>query len=386
MKFEGEPVKIGGSSKRFLSALLCLLFTLQYSSLASVASATANTGNTGLNLTVTPNGSISFNIDSRLPAQLTADDLYFSSDCVLLKVDNNYVRGRSIDELNVMLSGPANSKVSITYLEGDVVKTKLLVRYTLDKFVNNNQNLGKFFEKGRALETLLNGSYTVGAFQLREAKSLDEQGYDFLAAPYFVVATGASKFRFGSFYDDYVTAVPEALDFFAQTGMLKLFNKTKEKAVNIASSLPNGCRASDAIALAKASCVLADIGDTTDARAIDEKLYKISSHLPPQSRMRVLRSYAFLLEQFKNFKAAQTINDELLEACLHFSTEPDDFLLEMLKSVVSYSVRSSSAEIGIKAQSEVVRLTNKASAYKLKHAGEVTESLCALLELVPVER
>ena len=282
-------------ASQWVSAFLCLFIAASYPSYTYAEPADTSvkseeilrrTGNTGLILTKTQNDSINFSVDSTLLSSLpteSANALFFPSDCELLKVGNSYVRGRTIDELNAMLTGPVDSTIPFTYLAGDEIKSGSLTRYSADKFVDKNDSRSDYIEKLSSLEALFKATRSEENLWF-EGKHLHKAGADFAAEPYFISLSAQSAYRFNTFHDSYVSAIPDTLKFFWQTGKLRSFIQMRDAAVESARALTDECSDSDARALSEASSILASLGFSSNALAVGQKLYAISPHLPPQSR------------------------------------------------------------------------------------------------------
>ncbi len=301
------------------------------------------------------------------------NDLFFFPDSRLIKIGSVYARDKSIDELIKLLPGPLNSTIEVTLVQGDKLIARVLTRYPRAMLYGMAQvyspllNVSNFFTNGgRDTEDLV----AMG-------KDHHLTGSNLAAAPYFIAATTCPKFMALPLFAEPARALPDALDFYAQTGMFDKFDAAAAKTIELSEANNKKCSDQDAELLAKCAAVLSQNGGANKARIIYDRLCDVLPSLSNQNKIRVLLGRAQLLGK-SDGKALEDYK-QVAEYCAQPGRMPHQLLLETLQTLVDYGVKNNNFEMAETAQSHIVDL-QRGSQGSCRHL-QFQEYVGALLKL-----
>ncbi len=175
---------------------------------------------------------------------------------------------------------------------------------------------------------------------------------------------------------------PEAMDFFAQTGMFDMFDIATKKCLAFSEATSASCSNSDAETLTKCASVLTNNGYEDKARSIYNKLNAALPNLSIQNRMRVLVGRASMIGQIDGPAAALDCYKQLAAYCTNPGSLPQDFLLDSLQSVVQGAVKNKNFEIAELAQLHIVDLQKEKRSMFRHLQGQ--DAVAALLKLADI--
>ena len=233
---------------------------------------TALNGDPGVVFTRLDDGSTSVGPRPYIAPQLRSNSLFFSGDSRVIKVGDVYAKDKTIEDLNKLLLGAENSEVEITLVEGDRQIIKKLKRYKKTELKERPEFWGSLLN----LSDTFTGWHGTNEGFAGLGQMHHSAGNNFVAAPYFIGAVKPEKFFISSFFDDYTTGLPDAMNFFARTGLFENFDVTvkacqKLLAASSRSEAENEVLAKCADILEKQSFTGSIAGNLRKITAIDTK-------------------------------------------------------------------------------------------------------------------
>jgi tetratricopeptide (TPR) repeat protein len=324
----------------------------------AMASDSSEPGDPGVVLTRLADGATQIGPRPNIDGGLRNNDLFFTSDSYLLKIGDVYVKDKSIEILAKLLPGPVDSKLQITLIQGDHAITKELKRYPTSALTEKVRQSGPLLN----MSDLVVGWHGSNKDYCRLGNTYCAAGNNFVAAPYFIAALKRPKFMMPSFYDEYTSALSDAMEFFYRTGMFDRFDDATQACLVMSEKSSDNTSGEEQEVLAKCAAILAKNNMPRQAQSIYGKLHQSLSHLSTQTQMRVLIGRASLLEQTEPAAALEDYK-QLAVVCAEPLVNQRDNLPDGLQNLVSYGVRSKHWDLAESAQLQVVELQRKTSGW-----------------------
>lgn len=320
-------------------------------------SVSASVGWPGIVLRRLADGSTAIDVASNVLPTLRNNDLSFSSDSRLIKIGKVYAKDKSVVDLTKMLSGPVDSKVDLLLIQGDQQIVKALRRYVPETVQGAAQVYGPLLN----ISDLFTGRGDGTDELVQMGKNHHFSGNNFAAAPYFIAAATCPKFLFAPLYAEPSIALPSSLDFYARTGMLNRFDALATTTMKFSESRSENCTSEDAALLTECADVLARNGSLDKARTLHNRLLSKLPTVSLESKFSILLGRAALSE---NESSALECYKQALTLCAQSENLPQDFLLDTLHTIVSFSSKCKSWELARAAQLQVVDLSSKPEGWQ----------------------
>ncbi|CAN5477504.1 hypothetical protein BH10CYA1_BH10CYA1_61990 [soil metagenome] len=305
-------------------------------------------GDSGVILERLADGSTTIGARPDVTSGLRGNELFFSSDSRVIKVGSVYAKGQSIQALNSLLTGPANSSVEITFVQGDQELNRKLNRYTYTQLHDDDRNS---FNRLFTIDSLFTGK--VDPAQLSLIANNDHLiGNDFAAAPYFITLVKPPKFKLPQLIGGAGT-LADAVEFFASVAMFEQLKTTALTCVE--RSTEKTIINSDADSLTSGATAIAKYGFQNEARATYENLYRSISSFAMPSKLRIMRGRVSLMP-VDGSKISRDACEELSNYCLHSRvTLPDTAVMnETLQQLVDDCIKRKFFDIALSAQNQLV--------------------------------
>lgn len=304
-------------------------------------------GDPGIVLQRLADGSITIGARPDVTSSLRGNELFFTSDTRVIKIGSVYAKGQSIEALNRLLTGPANSSVDITFVQGDQELSRKLNRYTYTQLHDDRNSYNRLFN----IDNLFTGKVDTAQLSLI-ANSDHLIGNDWTAASYFITLVKPPKFKLPPLIGG-AGNLAEAVEFFANVAM---FDQLKTTALTcVERSTEKTIINSDADLLTAGATAIDKYGFQTEARTTYENLYRSISSFTMPSKLRIMQGRLSLMPPDAS-KTSRDACDELASYCLHSKvTMPDSAVMnETLQQLVDECIKRKYFDIALSAQNLLV--------------------------------
>jgi hypothetical protein len=357
----------------------------------------AETGDPGVKLMRLPDGAVTIQAAPNVDSRLSMNDLFFPTYTYVVKIDNTLTKGKSIDELNQLLQGPIRTSTQLLLLQGDVIGTKTLQRYSSDELKGKSRFPNNSIFPHQILDTYQNSNGNNRA-PINQAKSqIHSENFPFSmvngsdryfgANIAFIAATTPLPFHFRGFYDDYVACLGDALEYFAQIGKLDRFDLSVEAALNAAKQNVTSLTGSQFSSLLRCADVLTKYNLLSASKTI-------LGHLEPaKNKFGVDNNISYALSQSRlaiaqgdTDRATANIKD-VINLCMPVKNSDGNPQKAALNEAAAYALSQKNTEIAVQALQKLNDEPTKAPAYLgIPRAAEQLRSAARLADAYAVSQ